>query len=240
MFEMVTKFQRVVTAALATNYGGDDLFEQNMDLRLPTRVVKRNDEFSDQMEELGQKYRFSQEGFPKKTYADADSDPGSKNQLEDSESSSDETADKPANTRACLSNLDVEEILEDQKPVPSPAVDILKWLEDEYDSTRGFELGTFSSQLLPKIMMTQSEKWSSLAKGYISDVVVMVHKFILQLLQSVCPDGKMRTNLYSTLVEDLFEGYKLAIKHVNFLLNVEKKGTHTTQNHYFNDNLEKW
>lgn len=89
-------------------------------------------------------------------------------------------------------------------------------------------------------MKAQSAKWTSLALGYISDVIVMVHGFILQLLQSICPDKRVRTNLLSVLRDDLFGRYQLAIEHVEFLLSAERAGTPMTQNHYFNDTLEKW
>jgi hypothetical protein len=89
-------------------------------------------------------------------------------------------------------------------------------------------------------MKRQSTKWTGLALGYISDVVVTVHNFILGLLRSICADERVRTNLLSILMDELVERYKEALEKVSFLLYVERVGTPITQNHYFNDNLEKW
>ncbi|KAK2766759.1 hypothetical protein FQN54_006073 [Arachnomyces sp. PD_36] len=250
ILDIVTKFQSVVHDALATNYGANDLFEKQTDLRLPTKLMDRNEKFSDQMQKWGQQYWFS-------TKASVEGNNGDENVTEpeptpeDSEGILEETggykidqadqADQAdqLDVRAFPSSLDVEEILHDQEAISRPSGNILGWLEAEHRNNRGFELGTVNSSLLPTIMKTQSTKWTALAMGYISDVVVIVHKFILQLLQSVCTDARVRTNVISIIGDDLFDRYKLAIEHVVFLLNVERVGTHMTENHYFNDNLEK-
>lgn len=41
-------------------------------------------------------------------------------------------------------------------------------------------------------------------------------------------------------MDDLVKKYKHAMSTVDFLLRIEREGTPTTLNHYFNDNLEKW
>ena len=85
-------------------------------------------------------------------------------------------------------------------------------------------------------MKLQSTKWTSIALGYISDIVTLVHRFIDRALTKICPDVK--ATLLSNLTEGLFERYSKAVGQVRFLLDVERAGTPITLNYYFNDNLE--
>lgn len=141
--------------------------------------------------------------------------------------------------RITPNNPELEDILYGQEYLPEPSKSIMKWLEDTYRSSRGFELGTFNSSLLSTIMKRQSKKWEGVSLGYISDAVATVHRFILRLLQSLCADERVRTNLLSILMDDLVGKYKKALDQVSFLLFVERGGTPMTENHYFSDNLEK-
>lgn len=56
-------------------------------------------------------------------------------------------------------------------------------------------MGTFNPALLSAIMKKQSTKWTVLALGYASDVIAMIHNFIVHVLERVCPDGRVRDNL---------------------------------------------
>jgi predicted NBD/HSP70 family sugar kinase len=100
-------------------------------------------------------------------------------------------------------------------------------------------MGTFDPSLLVTMMREQSKKWKSIALGYISDVATHVHRFITNLLRLICPDARVLGGLISLLMDDLLEQYKKAVAQVEFVLQVELPKS-VTQNHYFNDNLEKW
>lgn len=64
--------------------------------------------------------------------------------------------------------------------------------------------------------------------------------FIRKALQEACPDERTRTELWDTLIlEKLQEGYKKAMDHANFLLNVECNGTPMTLNNYFSEALDE-
>ena len=114
------------------------------------------------------------------------------------------------------------------------------WLKHVYRNSRGFEIGTLNSSLLAVTMKHQSIKWKKLALGYISDIITMVHSFIVDLLHVVCPFERVRIGLMSLLMDLLFEKYHSAISQVKLLLEVELDGTPATLNHYFSENLEKW
>lgn len=89
-------------------------------------------------------------------------------------------------------------------------------------------------------MREQSKKWNSLALGYVSDAVTIVHNFVTELLRIVYPDARVRRGLISLLTDHLIERYKKAVDQVVFVLQVERSEKPATQNHYFNDTLEKW
>lgn len=226
LLDIVAKFQRLTYDALTANYGSNSLFDEQKDLRLPTKLVHRNELFSTQLEKFGQQYLFCSEN---KTTAKTNTVNGVTNAPKA----------QGMNVRTTSGGANIKDILHSQEVIPSPSGGIMDWLEAKYRDSRGFELGTFNSSFLQSIMKTQSTKWPSLALGYIGDAVVIVHTFIVRLLESVCLDRKVRERLLATILDDLIERYKMAIEQVRFLLNVERSGTHLTQNHYFNENLEK-
>jgi hypothetical protein len=89
-------------------------------------------------------------------------------------------------------------------------------------------------------MKKQSVKWTGLALGYASDVVVITHAFITNLVALTCADEHVSRELLSILMDGLLERYTIALDQVRFLLHVERTGKPMTLNHYFNDNLQKW
>lgn len=136
---------------------------------------------------------------------------------------------------------DIVDLLHPQETLTAPnRTDIESWLREVYETNRGFELGTFDSSILATTMKKQSSKWYSISLGYVSDVIVLVHRFILTALDSICYDDTMQRSLIGILFDGLLNRYKGAIRQVEFLLQVERNGTPMTTNHYFNDNLEKW
>lgn len=136
---------------------------------------------------------------------------------------------------------ELEDLVSAAQKLPKPRSGSFRiWLRDVYQNSRGFEIGTLNSSLLAMTMKRQSVKWKGFALGYISDIVTMVHNFVVDLLRVVCPIERVRTGLMSLLMDRLMEKYQSAISHVKFLLEIELDGTPATLNHYFNENLEKW
>ena len=89
-------------------------------------------------------------------------------------------------------------------------------------------------------MKRQAVKWRDLALGYISDVITLVHSFVITILQHITPNGHVWSGIKSLLMDDLNKKYQRAVDHAKFLLDVELEGIPATHNHYFNDALEKW
>ncbi|PVH75851.1 hypothetical protein DL98DRAFT_426768, partial [Cadophora sp. DSE1049] len=80
----------------------------------------------------------------------------------------------------------------------------------------------------------------SIALGYVSDVVTYVHNFVTILLHVICSDERVRDGLTSILIDGLVERDKKSVSQVDFVLQIERSEKPATQNHYFNDTLEKF
>ncbi|KAJ5459231.1 Dynamin [Penicillium desertorum] len=242
LLDIVSTFQEITQHALATNYGVNDVFDEDKDLRLATLVSLRNDVFSKNLAYWGHTYTFrSKPERPEDTDGSVDDREERRNNPANTEKQRDimqsrKTWDTTQNT----SVADLEGILHASEPVePSFKSGILPWIEEIYSNSRGFEIGTFNHTLLSTLMKKQSVKWPILARGYISDIISVVHAFICKGLEVVSKNTQISTNIMSLLMDDLVEKYKQAISTVEFLLRIEREGTPLTLNHYFNDNLEK-
>ncbi|KXJ84627.1 hypothetical protein Micbo1qcDRAFT_16894 [Microdochium bolleyi] len=85
-----------------------------------------------------------------------------------------------------------------------------------------------------------SEKWDDLTISHTSKAIVLVHEFIVQLLENLCPDEQLREQVWEMLLVDRLRGaYERAMDHARFLLAVERSGRPTTFNHYFNSTLQQ-
>ncbi|KAJ5766686.1 uncharacterized protein N7511_004302 [Penicillium nucicola] len=209
LLDIVYSFQNLTMQALGANYSSNDAFESYNELRLATEVVTRNEKFSEDLSRWGHLINFNS-ALPLQANANdiASKHTKSERQL----ISSRKVKDIP----------EIQEILPESSNISPPlSHDICSWIGDEYRQSRGFEIGTFNHVLLASLMKKQSFKWASLAKGYIGDIITIVHAYI------------------ATGVRQLLERYQSAIDEVDFLLFVERSITPMTVNHYLNDNLEK-
>ena len=234
------RFQEITVLALNANYVGSDWFDQYPSLRFVTAVVNRNELFASTLKQHGQSYEFKAVE-PDQTDMVAETEPKPFNSgiLPVGDPDTDGMKEQ-INLRTTKNHADLEEVMFEKETINKEiGRNTLEWLEAVYKTSRGFELGTFDSSLLATTMKTQSLKWEGLALGYISDVVSMALTFIIDLLCLTCPDARVRNGLMSMLMEGLMAKYKGAFDSVRFLLHVERTGTPTTLNHYFNDNLEK-
>lgn len=228
-------FQKIAGLALSANYVGSDWFDQYPSLKLATAVVNRNEALEEAVRFHGHLYDFDSRKIeaPKPTEENHEASP-------DGADSEGNQGDQGLAVRTTDNHGDLEDMMPScQNIEPNPYWDIDSWLKDEYTTSRGFELGTFGGSLLATTIKTQSSNWVDLAVGYISDVVSMAHTFILTLLDRICPNSRVCDGIVSVMLEPLRLMYKRAIDHTDFLLEVERMGTPTTLNHYFNDNLEK-
>ena len=233
-----TYFQRLVTLSIDAKYGSHEIF-QDKHMRLATLISERNMTFSEELALYGQRYHFSTSKGSGQV--DEDLPPALSWNVPADDNDESFSPEATFEVRKLTDCGEIEDILHDQESVSVTNVrPIAIWLREVYQSSRGFELGTFDSSILATTMKAQSVKWTDIALGYISDIVAIVHQFIHGVLESICPERLVKFELLSILSDGLSERYQKAIDQVRFLLKVERMGTPMTLNHYFNDNLEKW
>jgi hypothetical protein len=89
------------------------------------------------------------------------------------------------------------------------------------------------------ILKDEAANWGYLAHGFISDIIALMHNFIVKVLQQIAPSRRVSDGIKSLLLDNLNKMYQDAIDHTQFLLNIKLNGTPATYNHYFNKNLQK-
>lgn len=226
LLDIVAKFQEIMGNALRANYGADGIFDKHKRLRLATIVVDRNEQFKSDMMRLGHVYRFRNE-------AETTSQPPSTSPNDS------RGTEIQATTRKVETRLDVNDNLIESELLSAPvADDIYKWLETEYRSSRGFEVGTFNTSLLPTVMRRQSKKWKSISLGYISDIIAVVNSFIVSVLTDICGDPRISRGLLSIMTDGLHRAYSKAVKHTIFLLENERSDSLMSLHQSFTDTLQ--
>ena len=236
--EAAVQFQKLSGEALLSNYGCTDVFDQYPTLRLATAVVNRSKQMSDTIATKGHTFHFEAEDEDE---SDASEDVDSLVVDISAMDIEDGNAEGAVDIRTIKDHPELEDLVSAAQKLPGLRSGRFRaWLKHVYRNSRGFEIGTLNFSLLAVTMKHQSVKWKKLALGYISDIITMVHNFIVDLLRVVCPFERVRTGIMSLLMDRLLEKYQSAISQVKFLSEVELDGTPATLNHYFNENLEKW
>jgi hypothetical protein len=204
------------------SHGADDAFETNPGLCIAPAVMSRMKMFSDEMAKYGESYVF--------TCSDGDI----------AAVSVDDHDAKTFDIRKEDDPEDLVEILHPHGSLPCPLHGATKdWLLQVFKGNQGFELGTFNASILATVMKKQSSKWEDISMRFVSDAIVLVHRFITSALQSICDDRSVRDALAGKLADELARRYQHAIACAGFLLKVERSDTPMTMNHYFNDNLQR-
>lgn len=228
LLDISIRFQDITGLALNANYAGNDWFDQRPSLKFATAVTNRSELFASTLERYGHSYKFEAVGPDQKTIKAPP------------ENEFAEQMKNHINTRTTEHHVELDEVtVENETITKEIGVDTLGWLTKVYTTSRGFELGTFDNSLIAMTMKTQSSKWELLALGYISDVISLAHAFIIDLLQLICVDTRVRDGLLAILMDSLMIKYQGALDNVHFLLHVERMGRPTTLNRCFHENLEE-
>lgn len=240
LVQLATKYQQLVSNSVDAKYGRDEIFESDSNLRLATAVVIRNAHFARDMHVFGENYLFST--------ADSDTPLHDEN--------TDDVLPPPPDWKATDDDVRSSKEGHSVRHYPdAPGIEDLKltqgsvkigdraiaaWLQEVYESSRGFELGTFDWTILATTMKTQSTKWESITLGYVSDIISLIHGFVDKILGSICHEERVKDELLATLMDQLLQRYRDAIEQARLLLSMERTGNLMTLNHYFNSNLGKW
>jgi len=213
LLTMAGSFQELTYQALTTEYAGDEVFERSPNLKIATLVRNRSEFFARAFDKYAHTYEFEGKGDDQ-----PDAEPA-----------------KKLNVRLDKGVSDLEDIIgdiDDDVEMPLKG-EIFEWLKELHHNSRGFELGTYQPSILSNSMKKQSLKWETLAIGYLSDIITMVHKFVVDMLEHVCPEKSVRQELMVILSEQLAAQYTRALDHVKFLLQVECAENPGTVNQYF-------
>ncbi|CAG9945405.1 unnamed protein product [Clonostachys rosea f. rosea IK726] len=239
--DIASEFQDLANSASRAQYVQSDFFGEIARRRLATVAVNRGEIFSEVMANLGHEFHFADEENGR------DDEDGGRGSSDEDGCETPSSDDEPfasgtsrKSTRLVTEDEDVVEYVTEAENIASPRSDnILEWLTGVHRKNRGFELGSFDCTLLIMTMQHQARKWKALAKGYISDMIAIVHTLVLDLLNYVVPDKNLLGNLMSVLSEHLEAKYLRAMEQTEFLLKIELEGTPATYNHEFTEVLNK-
>jgi len=220
---IATRFQEITTYALEAQYGRHQFLKDDKDLRLATLIVDFNSAFSEDPEKRGQVVNFSETKFsPSKESRKLKAIRSQKLKLKGSppELFKDQKLAEGSDT-AMTALLEYPELINVVPTIstspPPPSEEIMEWIEREYKSSRGFELGTFNPSILPTLFQELSAKWEDLAGMYVSKVVASIHRFCNILLARLCTEERVMTSLWSLLMDQLLQRYRRMVEHVQFL-----------------------
>ncbi|KJZ79522.1 hypothetical protein HIM_00991 [Hirsutella minnesotensis 3608] len=218
------RFQTVAQAALNGYYSGEKIFTKVPELKLITRILHLNEEFSNVVWGRGHLQHFD----------DPDNDGGVTLY---GDKATDLSFKIPLEKHRELSNIILTEDYDCPKALKTP---IMEYIQEVYRSSRGPELGTYGGTILATVFERQSEKWEPLAISHASKAIALVHDFLFTLLTEICPEKQVRDQLWDNLlIEKLGEKYRIAVNHTRFLLAIERGGRPSTFNHEFNETLQK-
>jgi hypothetical protein len=224
-------FQDRVRAALAADYNAGTVFNQ-VELRLITQVVNITELFSEEFQLKAHSRHFHIPDLFEPVEAPCPDDEWS------------EPIPEPF-TLTGVDDFTPEEIAEIGHivvrvyDISPPSKDVMAWIKNIYSQTRGLDLGTFNPNLVAMAFAEQSHKWGCMTKLYMSRVIITIHRFIASALRSVCQEEHVRSRIWKSIQEGLYERYKRAIEQANLLIEVERHKKPYTLNHRFSEALSK-
>ncbi|KAM0248561.1 hypothetical protein ACHAQJ_009410 [Trichoderma viride] len=236
--KIASKFMQLKNYGLDAYYTRHTLFEDD-EMRLITRIRTINEAFSQIMHDKGHAKEFKEDDHDGEEQGSDDASP------EDDENS-DNTSSAGPNDDSDRCSLyddkvqfkipgfgeeDLNGIVSDPYWCPKPETDnMLRHIQEQYLKSRGYEIGTFSSEMLPCTFKEQGRKWKFITLAHASNAILIVHHFIRRVLEDCCPDDAVREELWAFLLygddgqdghDGLLKRYTRAMDHVDFLLSVE-------------------
>ncbi|KLU82538.1 hypothetical protein MAPG_01610 [Magnaporthiopsis poae ATCC 64411] len=221
--QMATRFAEIRLCALNAWYTSDKVFDRRDDLKIVTHIREMSEDFTAAIFSRGHTYPF--QDLPGFEYSyggghGAGSTENSKCGLNTTTSSlgAPSAEDYP----------ELDDIIS-EPPAAGPmfpdAEDITAVIRHVHTSTRGLELGTFNPSATSMVFKEQSQKWESITIVHVNSTILVVHDFIFKLLHLVCPDPRVRGQIWTVLSEELLDGYRAALEHARFLLSTTRQGS---------------
>ncbi|KID97354.1 interferon-induced GTP-binding protein Mx2, partial [Metarhizium majus ARSEF 297] len=223
LVKIASRMQDITKSALNGYYAGEALFKKKPGFKLITKILKLNETFSNEFWKRGHYQHFGSKW-----------DDEGENMLGNNAELF--PFDTPFSLYQELADIIVTDF-ECPKALKGPMTPLI---QEVYDSSRGPELGTFNGTVLADVFDTTTQKWEGLVVTHTSKAIVLVHDYIYNLLNELCPDPAVMDQLWDNiLVEELCERYRRAMEMARFLLEIERSRPPLTFNHYFNATLQK-
>jgi hypothetical protein len=236
LISIATKFRETTTKAINAYYSRDPCFEMDDIFRLATLVMEMNNDFSETVH---------RKGFTR-AFRRADSEPnGSASNLPQASRtlSQDSVQSSTGPFTPDVESPEYPELLgimAQTEKMKAPARDgIIEWITDNYKRSKGFEIGTINTSLMPSLFAEQSRAWGFHAETHVTKVIRKIHHFIYKVLQYCCKDDALCERLWHKLLQPLLPSYEKALQQASFLVDIERHGNLLTMNHYFADNVNK-
>lgn len=240
LISLSRQYHDLVRDALDTQYSRHAAFSQNM-LRLATHIANFTDTFNRNFAAKSHLYYFEDEA------------PGLENEQteEDPEGESNDETDDLLEALvahehgdggwvgADAKSLLREGIIRERFRIALPKTGIMSWIQSLHLMSRGLGLGTFDNALLSNVFREQSIKWNGMTMAYLSDTIVLVHRFIYYSLSEICVNARVCDKIFSSISSEVRRRYRVAMEHAAFLIGIERDQPPYTLNHYFNENLQK-
>ncbi|PVH86671.1 hypothetical protein DL98DRAFT_449952 [Cadophora sp. DSE1049] len=220
-------FRDISTKAIDAHYNRDPCFGEDV-FRLATNVMAMNTAFSDTIAIKGCTRKFRQKNAP-----------------DDLDSSSAESLKTPASPDSRSNDYfrdyrELKSLTSQPRAEPQRVnTNIMRWIKENHERSKGFEIGTIHPSLLPSLFLEQSRGWGFFARQHVEAVIRTIHTFNHKVLFYCGKDAVLSQRLWTRLSQLLLPTYKKALDHVSFLVQVEQDGHPMTMNHYFADNLRK-
>ena len=240
---LARQFQELVHTGLDAHYSSHAIFEEREELRLITYVVNLTEAFGNDIEQTGHVRAFEASSFNDGEEVPPAPEVESEQVPEDEENDTSSEAHSKKGLDF-LQNIDLDEfsmldnIVSKNGYVDDPIPGIMAWTEELYLRSRAIELGTFSGVILSSAFKEQSCKWEGMTRSYISHVVVVIHRFMVIALDTLCTDVRVREELWACLSDEVLKRYKAAMEQATFLVSLERNKRPYTVNRYFNENLQ--
>jgi conserved oligomeric Golgi complex subunit 4 len=220
---IASKFQDIVNAALHAQYQRHALFERKPELLLITLILAESDHFSHAFEDYGGVWQFEDV-------------PNVSDQEGTKLAATDDEARKPLRSE---NFPELEGIICNEDAIAAPKAGIMAWIKEVHSGSRGAEMGTFGGGILSRTFKSQSAHWSPITRSYMSQAIMLIHRFITTTLAELCTDTLLEEQLWGAILDDILSRYRAAMETAEFLVSLERNTQAYTLNHYFNDNLQK-
>ncbi|KAM7185382.1 P-loop containing nucleoside triphosphate hydrolase protein [Rhypophila sp. PSN 637] len=234
LMAIAARFQSLARTALEADYSSHRAFA-NDHLRLITAVINLTGRFNERFIQSSPVYAFQ-----------------TRNPV--SESLGESTMKSLVNGLASMDiakpdDIELEEFPELEAILTSnwvtrdPKDGIMAWIDSIYSRSRGVDLFSYSSNLPANAFREQSADWACMTQQYVSNIIFVLHRFIIYALDFICTDKALFEKVKSSILDGddgLLIRYQKAMKKATFLVNVERDQKPYTLSHEFSTLVEEF